>query len=85
MTGLERNGDVVRWLHTHHCWLKKLYAMENRYDFFDNTTLCLTPIFYVQKMFSTNQGDYYFDKVISKDNKDTTLAVSCVQDSQTAM
>jgi alpha-L-arabinofuranosidase len=34
-------------------------------------------------MFSANQGDYYFDKVILKDNKDTTLAVSCVQDSKT--
>jgi alpha-L-arabinofuranosidase len=31
----------------------------------------------------TNQGDLYFNKVISKDEKDTTLAASCVQDSKT--
>jgi len=37
----------------------------------------------VQKMFMTNQGDYWFDKVISKNEADTTLAASCVQDSKT--
>ena len=33
--------------------------------------------------FRFNQGDFYFDKVIAKDPKDTTLAASCVQDSKT--
>ena len=51
--------------------------------FFDNVNICPTPNYYVQKMFSANQGDFYFDKVISKDKKDTTLAASCVQDSKT--
>ncbi len=84
MTGLERNGDVVRMASYAPLLAKKGFTQwKTDMIFFDNTTLCLTPNFYVQKMFSTNQGDYYFDKVISKDNKDTTLAVSCVQDSQT--
>jgi alpha-L-arabinofuranosidase len=34
-------------------------------------------------MFSANQGDYWFDKVITKDEKDQLLAASCVQDSKT--
>jgi alpha-L-arabinofuranosidase len=51
--------------------------------FFDNTVICPTPNYYVQKMFSANQGDYYFDKVITKDEKDQLLAASCVQDSKT--
>ena len=51
--------------------------------FFDNVNICPTPNFYVQKMFMTNQGDYYFDNVISKDEKDSTLAGSCVHDSKT--
>jgi alpha-L-arabinofuranosidase len=52
--------------------------------FFDNVKINPTPNFYVQKMFSANQGDYYFDKVISKDEKDQNLAASCVRDSKTA-
>jgi alpha-L-arabinofuranosidase len=51
--------------------------------FFDNVSVCPTPDFYVQKMFSANQGDYYFENVVIKDQKDTTLAASCVQDSKT--
>jgi alpha-L-arabinofuranosidase len=51
--------------------------------FFDNITICPTPNYHVQKMFSANQGDRYFDRVISKDKNDTTLAASCVQDSKT--
>ena len=51
--------------------------------FFDNVTICPTPNYFVQKMFSANQGDYYFDKVIAKDEKDLNLAASCVQDSKT--
>jgi alpha-N-arabinofuranosidase len=48
--------------------------------FFDNVNILLTPNYYVQKMFMTNQGDTWFDKVILKNESDTTLAASCVQD-----
>ncbi len=36
-----------------------------------------------KKCFRTNQGDLYFDNVIRKDEKDSTLAASCVRDSKT--
>jgi len=50
--------------------------------FFDNISIILTPNYHVQKMFSNNQGDLYFDNVVMKDQKDTTLAASCVKDSK---
>jgi alpha-L-arabinofuranosidase len=34
-------------------------------------------------MFSLNQGDTYFENVISKNENDSTLAASCVQDKKT--
>ena len=84
MTSLERNGDVVR-LASYAPMLAKKNFTQWKIDmiFFDNLKICPTPNFFVQKLFSTNQGDYYFDKVISKNEKDTTLAASCVQDSNT--
>ena len=51
--------------------------------FFDNVNLAPTPNYYVQKLFSANQGDIYFNNAISKNEKDTTLAASCVMDSKT--
>ena len=83
MISLERNGDVVRMASYAPLFAKKGFT-QWKIDmiFFDNTNICLTPNFYVQKMFSTNQGDFYFDNVVSKDVKDTTLAASCVQDSK---
>lgn len=83
MTGLERNGDVVRMAS-----YAPLLAKQNHIQwkinmiFFNNVTVCPTPNFYVQKMFMANQGDYYVDKVITKDEKDSTLAASCVIDSK---
>jgi len=81
MTGLERNGDVV-WLASYAPLLAKKDFTQWTTDliFFDNTQIIPTVNFYVQKMFMTNQGDCYFDNVITKDEKDTTLAASCVQD-----
>ena len=83
MTSLERNGDVVRMASYAPLLAKKNFTQwKTDMIFFDNINISLTPNYYVQKMFSTNQGDFYFDKVISKDKKDTTLAASCVQDSK---
>jgi len=84
MISLERNGDVVRMASYAPLLAKKGFT-QWKIDmiFFDNVTICPTPNYYVQKMFSANQGDFYFDKVISKDKKDTTLAASCVQDNKT--
>ncbi len=60
MTGLERNADVVR--------MASYAPMFAKYDnvqwadanmiWFNNTDYVLTPNYYVQKLFSTNAGDY---------------------------
>lgn len=82
MIGLERNGDVV-----HMASYAPLLAKRNHTQwktdmiFFDNTSLVLTPNYHVQRMFSVNQGNLYFENVVVKDAADTTLAASCVQDS----
>jgi alpha-L-arabinofuranosidase len=84
MISLERNGDVVAMASYAPLLAKKDFTQwKTDLIFFDNTRICLTPNFYVQKMFSTNLGDYYFENVISLDDKDTSLAASCVQDSKT--
>lgn len=84
MTSLERNGDVVRMASYAPLLAKKDFTQwKTDMIFFDNVKINLTPNYYVQKMFSANQGDYYFDKVISKDEKDQNLAASCVRDSKT--
>ncbi|HEY9008847.1 MAG TPA: alpha-L-arabinofuranosidase C-terminal domain-containing protein [Ohtaekwangia sp.] len=84
MTSLERNGDVV-----HMASYAPLLAKKNHTQwkpdmiFFDNNNICLTPNYYVQKMFSTHQGDVYIHRIVSYNAKDTTLAASCVQDNKT--
>jgi alpha-N-arabinofuranosidase len=83
MTSLERNGDVVRMASYAPLFAKKNFTQwTTDLIFFDNVSVCLTPNYYVQKMFSANQGDYYFDNVVTRDMKDTTLAASCVQNSE---
>ena len=84
MTSLERNGDVVQMASYAPMLAKKNFTQwKTDMIFFDNTKIYPTVNYYVQKMFMTNQGDYYFDNVISKDEKDTVLAGSCVKDSKT--
>jgi alpha-L-arabinofuranosidase len=83
MTALERNGDVVRMASYAPLLAKKNYTQwKTDMIFFDNTAVCPTPNYYVQKMFSSNQGDYYFDKVIKKNPADSALAASCVYESK---
>lgn len=84
MIGLERNGDVVSMASYAPLLAKKNYTQwKTDMIFFDNNNLCLTPNYHVQRMFSVNQGDMYFDKMVFKDANDSTLAASCVQDSKT--
>jgi alpha-L-arabinofuranosidase len=84
MTALERNGDVVRMASYAPLLAKKNFTQwKTDMIFFDNVSICPTPNYFVQKMFSANQGDYWFDKVIAKDENDINLAASCVQDSKT--
>lgn len=86
MTGLERNGDVVRMAsyapliarQGHISWNPNLI-------YFTGTQVVPTVNYYVQKLFSSNQGDTYYPGVVKfKDNpasKDSILASSCVRDS----
>ncbi len=83
LTGLERNGDVVVMASYAPLLAKRNFTQwSTDMIFFDNTRICLTPNYFVQKMFMTNQGDLYFDKIITKAESDTTIAASCVMDSQ---
>ncbi|HPE76923.1 MAG TPA: alpha-L-arabinofuranosidase C-terminal domain-containing protein [Draconibacterium sp.] len=84
LTGLERNGDVVNLASYAPLLAKKGFTQwTTDMIFFDNVNILLTPNYHVQKMFMTNRGDTWFDKVISKNESDTTLAASCVQDGKT--
>lgn len=84
LTGLERNGDVVHLASYAPLLAKKGFTQwTTDLIFFDNVNILLTPNYHVQKMFMTNHGETWFDKVISKNEADTTLAASCVQDSKT--
>ncbi len=84
LTGLERNGDVVHMASYAPLLAKKGFTQwTTDMIFFDNVNILLTPNYHVQKMFMTNQGETWFDKVISKNEADTTLAASCVQDTKT--
>ena len=84
MTALERNGDVVKMAS-----YAPLFAKENftqwKTDmiFFNNSGYYLTPNYYVQKMFSSNQGDYYINKVITYKKTDSLVSGSCVYESAT--
>ncbi|RYY52956.1 MAG: alpha-N-arabinofuranosidase [Chitinophagaceae bacterium] len=83
MTGLERNGDIVK-LASYAPLLAKENFTQWKTDliFFNNKSVCLTPNYYVQQLFSANSGDRYFHQVISRDNRDTSIAASCVMDSR---
>lgn len=84
MTGLERNGDVVSMASYAPLLAKdKFTQWKTDMIFFNNNSYYLTPNYHVQKMFSANAGDYYVDKVISKNNTDSLLSGSCVYDSKT--
>lgn len=83
LTTLERNGDVVSMASYAPLLAKKDHTQwKTDMIFFDNTRVCLTPNYYVQKMFSTNQGDTYFEKILFWNVSDSTIAGSCVRDSK---
>ncbi len=84
MVGLERNGDVVSMASYAPLFAKNNFTQwSTDMIFFDNSSYYLTPNYHVQKMFSTNKGDYYVDAVVTKNNKDSSLAGSCLFNSET--
>ncbi|HKZ65832.1 MAG TPA: alpha-L-arabinofuranosidase C-terminal domain-containing protein [Chitinophagaceae bacterium] len=86
MTTLERNGDIVKMAS-----YAPLLARRNNTSwnpnliYFTNTTILPTVNYYVQQLFSINQGDMYFSNIISSSLPDTakTFSASCVQDTKT--
>ena len=83
MTGLERNGDIVRMASYAPLFGKRDHCQWNPdLIYFDNQRLYPAVSYYVQQLFATNSGDYYYGDVITADD-DPMLGRSCVFDSQT--
>ncbi|MEO4795257.1 alpha-L-arabinofuranosidase C-terminal domain-containing protein [Bacteroides uniformis] len=85
MTGLERNGDVVEFA-SYAPLLGRIGHTQWNPDliYFDGKGVYPTVNYYIQKLFSVNRGNRYFDQVVThEDKKNKVLASSCVQDSRT--
>jgi hypothetical protein len=57
--------------------------METDLTFFRQHADMLIPNYHVQKMFSVNHGYVYFGIIISRNDAESTLAASGVQESKT--
>ncbi len=87
LTGIERNGDVVAMTS-----YAPLLAKKKRVNwspdliYFDNDGITLTPDYYVQQMYSVNDGDKYIPFSLSMDNKSDDvrkrIGLSVVKDSK---
>jgi len=85
MTSLERNGDVVRLASYAPLLAKEGHTQWNPdMIYFNNKAIYCTANYYVQQLFSTNQGDIYFANTVSYGITDSLLASSCVRDRKTA-
>jgi alpha-N-arabinofuranosidase len=91
MTSVERNGDVVQLASYAPLLAKEGHTQWNPdLIYFNNTSVSPTVNYYVQQLFSVNQGDTFYDHIVSFPNSgntlsedDSTTAVSCVKDSKT--
>lgn len=88
MTALERNGDVVKMASYAPLLARQNYTSWNpNLIYFTGSKICPTVNYYVQQLFSANQGDIYYSNIVSFTGKtgvrDSTLAASCVKDSKT--
>lgn len=75
MTGLERNADVVRMASYAPMFAKygnTQWSAANMI-WFNNDDYMLTPNYYVQSLFSNNQGDYSLQTSVSSMSKNETL------------
>lgn len=83
MTGLEKNADIVQMAS-----YAPLFAKEDNWQWtpdliwFNNSSICLTPNYYVQKMYANNTGDYTISNeiTISQTNAASTLYTSASYD-----
>ena len=83
LLGVERNGDVVTMSSYAPLFAKKGHESWNPdLIYFDNTSVVLTCSYYVQQMFGTTAGDYYYGDVATVKGGDKYQGTSCVLNTQ---
>jgi len=91
MTSVERNGDIVQLASYAPLLAKEGHTQwDPDLIYFNNTSVSPSVNYYVQQIFSVNQGDTFYDHIVTYQNSgnvlsenDSTMAVSCVKDSKT--
>lgn len=79
LLGIERNGDVVTMTSYAPLFAKKNHESWNPdLIYFDNTKVYPTCSYYVQQMFGTTDGHYYYGDVATVENGDKHQGASCV-------
>ena len=79
LLGIERNGDIVTMTSYAPLFAKKNHESWNPdLIYFDNTKVYPTCSYYVQQMFGTTDGHYYYGDVATIENGDKHQGTSCV-------
>ena len=79
LLGIERNGDVVAMTSYAPLFAKKHHESWNPdLIYFDNTKVYPTCSYYVQQMFGTTDGHYYYGDVATVERGDKYQGTSCV-------
>ncbi len=79
LLGVERNGDVVAMTSYAPLFAKKHHESWNPdLIYFDNNNVILTCSYYVQQMFGTTAGNYYYGDVATIKGGDKYQGTSCV-------
>ncbi len=79
LLGVERNGDVVAMTSYAPLFAKKHHESWNPdLIYFDNSKVVLTCSYYVQQMFGTTAGNYYYGDVATINGGDKYQGTSCV-------
>ena len=79
LLGIERNGDVVAMTSYAPLFAKKHHESWNPdLIYFDNTKVYPTCSYYVQQMFGTTDGHYYYGDVATVEGGDKYQGTSCV-------
>ena len=79
LLGIERNGDVVTMTSYAPLFAKKHHESWNPdLIYFDNTKVYPTCSYYVQQMFGTTDGHYYYSDVATVEGGDKYQGTSCV-------
>ena len=83
MINMERNGDIVKFASYAPLLARIGYTQWNPdLIYFDKSEVYPTVNYYVQKLFCSNRGNLYWEKVVSVDGKEYPSA-SCVQNTET--